>query len=511
MRTRNVIRNILARWLGTIVLAAIQFLSRIVFIRYFSDDLMGLSSLLTSVITMLSLLELGVGNAIYYSLYEPLQRKDEEQVGAIMQMYQKVYSGIGVAVFILGIILIPFLDFFVTTDLPDKTVLTAYGILLADTSLSYFLAYRRNIYNADQREFVCSNNDTFFNVATIVLQILATVLTGNYYLYLISKVLCTIGGNLRIYLKSQKDYPSIRKKTNYRLSKAYMSRFMENVKALCISNLSTYLVFGTDNLLLSRYVSLSSVFLYSNYTLIINFVNRIFHNIFDSFRASIGNYMITESKEKVYALFNEVFFINYLITSFTTVSLFLCFNNTITIWLGEEYTFGIACVAVLCLNNYLRHIQSTSTVFRQAAGLYNPYPFYRYWSLVDGIVNLAASLLLIAVLENKVLGVFLGTTISTAVVFTLSSVHALFKYYFGIELLFKHVKKFVIYLMLMVAYCSIGKSLCDCFAGENTIIRLLISMLVSVLLPNVLNLVLFCRTPEFGRLLARVNKMRQRQ
>lgn len=62
---------------------------------------------------MLSLAELGVGSAIVYSLYKPLAEKDTETVKALMRLFQKTYSGIGIFIIIAGICVLPWLDWFI--------------------------------------------------------------------------------------------------------------------------------------------------------------------------------------------------------------------------------------------------------------------------------------------------------------------------------------------------------------------------------------------------------------
>ena len=69
----------------------LAFFSRIIFARVLSQEYLGVSGLFTSILTVLSLAELGIGDAICYSLYEPLAKRDTEKVKALMQFYGKIY------------------------------------------------------------------------------------------------------------------------------------------------------------------------------------------------------------------------------------------------------------------------------------------------------------------------------------------------------------------------------------------------------------------------------------
>lgn len=491
MRKYYVIKNIFAKWISTAIITILQLIARKIFIQYYSDGLMGLSSLLQSVISMLSLLELGVGSAIYFSLYDPLAKHDDDKTAAIMHLYKRIYSIIGIAVLVLGLCLLPFINTFITTEVELSTIKTTYLILLFDTGLSYFMAYRRNIFSADQKEYIGTNVDTITNIGATITQIILTILVHNYYLYIGSKVVWTIGANVFLYIYAGNQYSYIRSKTNYRLSKEFISKFKSDVKALCIVNIASYLVFGTDNLLISKYVNLDSVFIYSNYNTIISTVNKLFHNIFNSAQASVGNYMIVEGKEKSYDLFENIFFINFLITCYTSVSLITVFNSFMEIWLGKEYILPLGTVAILIYNNYSRFILQTSSIFRNAAGIYNPYQFYKYWALVEGAVNLFASLILIYVLRgNEILGIFLGTSVST-IITSIVGPQALFKYYFGVEKLKKYICYYFIYLFLTVGYSVVSLFLYKIFHVENTWINTIIALVISAIIPNVFNMIIF--------------------
>lgn len=502
-RKKLVIKNIIFKWIGIVVITILQFISRRIFINFFTDDLLGLSSLLQSVISMLSLMELGVGTAIVYTLYEPLSRADNEKIAAIMNLYKKIYSIIGLAVLVIGFALTPFLPIIIKTELSLDTVRIAYVILLIDTVCSYFMAYRRNIFIADQKEFICTNVDTIVSVLASLTQIIVTIITGDYYLFLIGKVIWIIGGNVFIYYYSDNKYSYLNTRNkNYLLTDEYISEFKKNVKSLFITNLATYMVFSTDNILISSYVSVGAVFIYSNYSLIISTVNKIFHNIFNSAQASIGNYNVTNDITKSYGLFNNLFFINYLVTCFTSVSLITILNTFIEFWLGDAYVWPIYIVAVLVINNYLRYINQTVSVFRNAIGLYSPYKFYKYWGFCEGIVNIVVSLFLIYVCKGEeILAVFLGTTISTLLIFTFSGSHALFKYYFGIGYLKEYIIKFSIYSTLTLLYSIICVLIVTQVSHANIIIRLCIAVMLSAIVPNILNILIFRKTDSYRYIL----------
>ena len=151
-RTRNSARNALFGAAAFVLKTLLQFFVRALFIRFLTYDYLGLNGLYSNVLNVLSLAELGVGNAIVYSMYKPVADGDTEKIKSLLALYKKLYCIIGAVVTALGLALIPALPYLVT-DAPDLNVnLTAvYVLFLAQTVVGYFFAYRRSLVFAYQR------------------------------------------------------------------------------------------------------------------------------------------------------------------------------------------------------------------------------------------------------------------------------------------------------------------------------------------------------------------------
>ena len=77
-------KNVFSAVMYYVVNSIIGFVNRKAFSIYLGSEIMGLNGLIISVISMLSLLELGVASSIGYSLYKPLQEENYGEVKAIM-------------------------------------------------------------------------------------------------------------------------------------------------------------------------------------------------------------------------------------------------------------------------------------------------------------------------------------------------------------------------------------------------------------------------------------------
>ena len=118
-RTKNTLRNIMFGSLNRVINIILPFISRTVILYIMGTQYLGLSSLFSSILSFLSLTELGIGAAMVYSMYKPIAENDYATIKALLNLYKKIYRIIGSVILVLGISLIPFLTILVPEELPE--------------------------------------------------------------------------------------------------------------------------------------------------------------------------------------------------------------------------------------------------------------------------------------------------------------------------------------------------------------------------------------------------------
>ena len=98
MRIINSMKNITFSILSQIVIVVLGFISRKVFLDSLGLEYLGVNGLLTNVLSMLSLVEGGIGTSIIYNLYKPLAENDEPKIISLVQLYKKLYMYIAIIV-----------------------------------------------------------------------------------------------------------------------------------------------------------------------------------------------------------------------------------------------------------------------------------------------------------------------------------------------------------------------------------------------------------------------------
>ena len=127
------------------------------------------------------------------------------------------------------------------------------------------------------------------------------------------------------------------------MQKEEISEIKRNVYALLFHKIGSTVVFTTDNLIISKFISLITVGYYSNYTIVGGAIQSIIAKIFNAIIASVGNLVIDTDKGYVKQVFYRVLFINVFMYAFVSVCLFSLIQNFIVIWLGEKYIYVYLC------------------------------------------------------------------------------------------------------------------------------------------------------------------------
>ena len=410
MRTKYAIKNISISIFSQIVIILLGFVSRKVFVDNLGAEYLGVNGLLSNVLSMMVLIESGIGISIVYNLYKPLAENNKEKIIALVQLYKKAYAALSIIMLVISGVLYPFMGYLIKTDIDIQGMFIVYAIFVGKNMISYMNAYKWALINADQRGYVLSASNLIFQIATTLGKISVLMVTKNYIAYLSIEVGIFIIQNIVNTLIVYKKYPYLREKSKYKIDLETKANITQNVKAMFFHNIGGYLVFSTDNILISAFVGLKSVGLYSNYTMVISQLSNLLSPIIDGIGAGVGNLIATEDKDKTYSIFKISFVVSFWIYSFATIFLFNLLDPFIEWLFGKQYILSKPIVVVVLLNFYLNGMRGPIATFKNKAGLFIQ---DKYISVIEGLVNLFASLILIKYFGF--IGVFLGTTLSTVV------------------------------------------------------------------------------------------------
>ena len=412
-RKRIATKNIIISATSQVVILLSNFIIRRVFVDTLSVDYLGLNGLFSNIVSLLSLAELGVGGAIIFSLYLPLAEEDWGKVQAIMRLFKKVYIFVGLIIFLIGAAVVPLLPHLIKDNPIARTDLILFYLLfLSNTASSYFFSYKRGLIIADQKKYIDVINTLVFKVLLSVMQIVFLLISRSFFFFLIIQLVFTILENISISLVVNRKYPQVYK-TSYDISlqKDQLETIKKNTFGLFLHRVGGAIVDGTDNLLMSKLVGIAQVGLYSNYYMVRRAIQVLLDFIYQAIIPTLGNYNVTASLKQKRATFNNFNYLVAMISSICSITLFNAYNTFINLWLGSEYLLSPAIVLVIVINFYLFGMRQSVSMFRASMGIYWA---DRYKPLVESLVNLVASIILGK--YYGILGILLGTTISTVFV-----------------------------------------------------------------------------------------------
>lgn len=409
MRLKNIFRNSFFSLLSQFVLIIVGFFSQRVMNLTMGEALIGMNSVISNIIAILSVSELGIASAIIFHLYDALAQQDEEKIASLMNLYRRAYYIFATAITVMGLCVLPFVHLFFKENVFSLSYIRLiYSLWLVRTAFSYLLSYKRSILIADQKEYIVSIVTLLINVLNYGLIIVILELWQNYQLALFLNIIVELVLNIWIIGYVNKKYPFLKQHRRMPVQKNMMRTIFGEIKNIFISRLSAKLLLSTDNLIISSFTSVITVGLYANYSMITQSVLNFVLALSNAIQPSVGNLFTEKNQERNYEVLRQITFVFFLIAAFCSASLMALMTIFVTdFWLADRYRLGVGIVICCVINIYLTIINFPMSMMMTVSGMFDK---ERNISVLYVTVNLVISLVLVQ--PFGVMGVLLGTSAS---------------------------------------------------------------------------------------------------
>ncbi len=490
-RTKNTTRNIVFGFIYRIINLILPFISRSIIIFYLGTNYLGIGSLFTSLLSFLSLAELGMNSAIVFAMYKPIAENDLKTIGKYLKYYRKMYRLIGLIILVVGVLLLPLLPYLTKSDTPaDVNLYLLYSIYLLNSVISYFIAgYRQSLLTAYQRNDIIDKISTLVMIGVRIIEILVLLYTKNFYYFAFVQVVGTLTTNVFVSKITRKMYPQI--VCDGELSDVQKKEITKKLSGLFGTKLNSIVVNQADTIVISTFLGLTVLGKYSNYFYIMNSVAGFIIMIFTSMTASIGNKIASDPIEDSYILFKKISFINTWIVGWCSICLLCLFQPFMMLWSdvsGQDISLPLYIAIFMSIYFYVYQVQRTLLAFKDAAGLWYEDRFRPYISMIINVVF------------NIILVIFfglIGVIISTIIAFGISLPwcnYIVFKNLFKKSHL-KNLLKIVLDFLVFSIVGIITFFMCDFF--DYSLQWFVVRLLICIVLPNVLLVLFYHRTKEF--------------
>ncbi len=516
MRTKKSLINVAISCGSYLICMISTFIIRGAFSDIIGTEYAGVESTFLNAISMLAVVELGIGTGIVYKLYRPIAEGDKVKISLLLKFYKRAYSIIALVVLTAGLVVAVFIPNAINEDFGHGWLSFIFILYLFDTLASYLFANRRAMFVADQKNYVTTLCYTAAQLLALVLQtvmlnILPPVIgsAASMAVYLCVRIFVRLVENISIGVLFKKRYPDIDLRIKENISKDETSDLFTRIKALMVHKVTGLSLQATSSLIVTKLVDVVRGGFYGNYLLLSNAVNTIGTQFFNGITASFGDLYVSSGREAAYKRFKTIFFVNYMLYSFFSISYFIISEPFVELWIKKsEAVFPPLTVALMSTYIYMYGIRQCIFVARNVTGEYTK---DKWFAVAEAVINVVIGIALVS--RIGVIGIPIGNIISTlAIPFWVQS-RIVYKDIFGVpvrEYFFCYARYFAVFL----AAGALTYAACMFLNTDSLLLNFFIRVVLCVLIPNTVNAIAFCKTEEFRYIgsaaFSLIGKIRQR-
>jgi O-antigen/teichoic acid export membrane protein len=372
-----------------VILIGLSFVTRTVFIAQIGTDLLGVQTLLLSVLAVLAVADLGLTGALTHALYKPLHDADHAKVSAIVRHAARLYRLVALVVAVLGLCLTPFLKHLVDLDQTLPLLQLYFLVMLADVVAAFLMVHRTILLTADQRLYLVKAYAVAFAIARTVCQVVALVLFESFLTFLVIQVAFTIATNALTYWRAGRLYPYL--SAAVRLGPEDRASIRESVKAMLVYRFGGVVLNSSDPILISVLISTVTLGYFANYMLLVGSAVMLLEAAFSAFWPGVGHLVASADVERSKRVLNEMSLLAHTVYGWAALIVVVGLDGFIQAWIGAEFVLGPWVVAALALNLYVVGTMAPIWAFRGATGMFRE---TQYVFLATAVLNLLLSVVL---------------------------------------------------------------------------------------------------------------------
>lgn len=296
----------------------------------FGSDVNGLVNSITQFLGVITLLDLGVGAVVQSALYKPLADNDTNMISKIYVSANKFFRRLAEILLVYVVLLMIFYPMLVNKSFGHMyTALLIAAICISSFAQYYFGIVNSLLLNADQRGYI-----------QYVAQII-TLILNTFACYIIIK----LGASIQIVKLTTSLIFLLRPlflvfyvKKHYSIDKkiTYTEEPIKQKWNGMAQHFASYVLNGTDNIVLTLFSTLGNVSIYSVYNVVIIGVKNALLSVTNGFQSLIGEMLAKKETMKLNAFFG---FVEWFLHTGTTL-VFGC-TGVLIVDFVRVYTYGI--------------------------------------------------------------------------------------------------------------------------------------------------------------------------
>ncbi len=415
MLNNTIFNEIYINFIITILISVLSFLINKYFTFYLGVYNLGLMKLFTQLLAYLNLAEIGLASASTYALYKPLAEKNYNQISIIINTITSLYNKIFLFILVIGLLLNPVIPFFIKDKIFDKNIYLYWSLYVISTALSYSFVKYSVLFTADQKFGFVRLIQGGSRIFCQLLQILVITKLQSFLIFILLLILDNTIQYIFYKLHYMKYYSYIFK------TKIKERSITNNLKNLFWHRLAGLVVFNTDLILISKFISLKIVGIYGSYLLICQMIITILNIILNILRPRIGKYIAENNKRNIFICWKNL----NIIFLFVSINLSFCtyklINNFVNLWLGNDLILQNTTVILIIINLFIQCFRNITDNFKEGSGFFDDI----YLPVSEAVINFVLSIFLVQYIELN--GVIIGTIVSNILIICIAKPILVFK------------------------------------------------------------------------------------
>lgn len=420
MRSQKALKNVKVDLIITLSIVLLGFISRKIFIEYMGADFTGLMLLFVQLIGMINIAELGVGTATASLLYKPLSESNFKVVNKILSSTVKVYRYISGLVIFVGIAT-GVVVYYNVPSVANIEYSQYYWLLyVINTACSYLFAHYFILLTADQKYHATRIIQGGAKILCISIQLFIVIFYQNFLFYILCDSLFFFLQYVLFKKKVSKEYSFVSSKVDSDIGNEFTA-VKNKIKKVFFHKLGAVLVFNTDYIIISKFLTLTTVTLYSSYMMIFQALTMFISIFGNSVTASVGNFLVQKDYAVRKELWKRIIILFFFLATCITLITVITITDFVRLWIGDGHLLDDTILYLLAFNLFVLISKVALDVIKNASGEFGDILL----PILEGIINIAISVFLVKRIGLS--GVVIGTVASNVIIICLAKPVYLFK------------------------------------------------------------------------------------
>lgn len=403
-REKKLKYNTVSAFINQIITIMHGFVLPRFYLQYYGSTIYGLSSSITQFLSVVTLMEMGIGAVVQSALYEPLAKKDKKRISEIVISAEGFFKKIALAFLIYTIVLMFIYPNYIQNVETWWFESSLIAIIAISSLAEYFLGMTyKLLLMADQRSYITLTAQSTAIVLNFVVCIILMHLGASIHLVKLSAVLVML---LRPIVQSLYVHKNYNIDRNFRPVDEPIKQKWNGVA----QHLAYYVTNNTDTMVLSLFSTLENVSIYTVYNMITNGIRQLILTLSTGIQAMFGNMLVNREFETLNYRFKkfewQIHTIVVIVFSCVGV-LIVPFVSVYTNGINDADYYQPVFAILLTFANAVYCIRLPYNIMVLAAGHYKQ---TQASAIIEMLINVIVSIVL--VFKFGLIGVAIGTLIA---------------------------------------------------------------------------------------------------